>query len=177
MSRNVLNERTGLAGAVESEIILNPDPPVELMFCWDTKPECLPPAVSTMAPEHRQNMKFYETDADWTDFTKDLGANGFKNAGWDPISGLLGHGDYSSSYRQATADGTWSMQISYNSTTHNIQIDIDKYNPSINFHHPIVSVKSLFGHAGNVAQGFFGKDTDYHAAANALQLKDTQWPQ
>jgi len=50
----------------------------------------------------------------------------FQFAGNDPI-----HPGYYLSYRQTTE--TWSMQISFNPATRNLQIDIDPHNPMRNF--------------------------------------------
>ena len=89
----------------------------------------------------------------WDILVSQMAAAGFVQAGYDPL-----HGDYTQSYRQMTADGTWSMQVSYNAS-HNLQIDIDPHNPMQNF----------LGHAFDVlVNTLTGLDTNYHTAASRL---------
>lgn len=93
------------------------------------------------------------------DLVKSLSGN-FQYAGADPL-----HGDYGLSYRQTTA--TWSMQISYNNTTKQLQIDIDPHNPMFN----------PFGHAMDVLwNSYSGGDTNYHTAASSLGIAATPCP-
>ena len=84
----------------------------------------------------------------------------FAYAGKDAL-----HPGYSDSYRQTS--GTWSMQISYNSTTKNLQIDIDPHNP-------MAGTAGLTGHAMDVIWNTVtGGDTNYHLAAKTLGLQNT----
>ncbi len=84
----------------------------------------------------------------------------FQFAGNDPI-----HPGYNLSYRQTTE--TWSMQISFNPATRNLQIDIDPHNPMRNF----------FAHAVDVIYNTItSTDTNYHVAAGQVHVADHPCP-
>jgi RHS repeat-associated protein len=98
----------------------------------------------------------------WADLQRTLIANGFLYAGYDPL-----HGDYTQSYRQRTANGQWSIQVSYNAAG-NIQVDIDPHNP----------MQSPIGHAMEViANTLTGSDTNYHTVAGNVGVADNPCPQ
>jgi hypothetical protein len=95
----------------------------------------------------------------FNNLVKSFGGN-FQDAGYDPL-----HPGYNWSFRQSTS--TWSMQISYNPTTRNLQIDIDPHNPMLN---PL-------GHAMDVVWNMYsGSDTNYHGAASNLGIAATPCP-
>ncbi len=72
------------------------------------------------------------------------------------------------SYRQGTV--TWSMQVSYDMTTGNIQVDIDPHNPNGGFF-------GALGHGLDVSAHFFtGNDANYHDVANSPSLNLSDHP-
>jgi RHS repeat-associated protein len=91
----------------------------------------------------------------WDTLVSQMTAAGFVQAGYDPL-----HGAYTQSYRQMTANGAWSMQVSYDAN-HNLQIDIDPHNP----------MQNMFGHSMDVIfNTVTGLDTNYHTAASNLGI-------
>ncbi len=101
----------------------------------------------------------------WQNLESVLKANGFVDARYDPL-----HGAYNHSYRQMTADGKWSMQVSYDGSG-NIQVDIDPHNPMQGF-------ANFVGHSQEVlANTLGGGDTNYHRVAGAVGVADRPCPQ
>jgi RHS repeat-associated protein len=85
----------------------------------------------------------------WDNLQAALGAAGFQQSP-DSL-----HGAYSDSWREPTA--TYSLQISHDPLTGNIQVDIDPHNPN----------GSLLGHAWDVIRnGLTYSDTDYNDVLN-----------